>query len=126
MPVVGRFPIRSSTGASHRCPQADLSLLIVTQRVHWRSCTHRDPPIQIAETKQRDGSEPGARGRLGGPRQCLRVDILPDARQFAMSNGNDEDPVVLERLIRRFDSPRSEADDYNPVSLGYELRGLRE
>ena len=73
-----------------------------------------------------DGSGPGARGHLGGPRQCLRVDILPDARQFAMSNGNDEDPVVLERLIRRFDSPRSEADAYNPVSLGYELRGLRE
>ena len=25
-------------------------------------------PIQIAETKRRDGSGPGARGRLGGPR----------------------------------------------------------
>ena len=31
--------------------QADLSLLIATQRVHWRSCAHRDPPVQIAETK---------------------------------------------------------------------------
>src|SRR5580698_5820875 len=65
-----------------------------------------------------------ARGRLGGPRQCLRVDILPDVRQFAISNGNGEDPVVLERLIRGFDSPRSEADDHNPVSLRYELGGF--
>jgi hypothetical protein len=24
--------------------------------------------------------EPGARAHLGGPRQCLRVDILPDVR----------------------------------------------
>jgi hypothetical protein len=50
----------------------------------------------------------------------LRVDILPDVRQFAISNGNGEDPMVLERLIRGFDSPRSEADDHNPVSLRYE------
>src|ERR1700735_3215307 len=32
--------------------------------------------------------------------------------------------MVLERLIRGFDSPRSEADDHNPVSLRYELGGL--
>jgi len=70
------------------------------------------------------GSGPGARVRLGGPRQCLRIDILPDVRQFAISNGNGEDPMVLERLIRCFDSPRSEADDQNPVSLRYELGGL--
>jgi hypothetical protein len=69
-------------------------------------------------------SEPGARGRLGGPRQCLRVDILPDVRQFAISNGNGEDPMVLKRLIRGYDSPRSDADDQNPVSLRYELGGL--
>src|SRR6202521_4596410 len=68
--------------------------------------------------------EPGARGSLGGPRQCLRVDILPDVRQFAISNGNVEDPMVLERPVRGFDSPRSEADDQNPVSLRYELGGL--
>ena len=105
-------------------PQADISLLIVTQRLHWRSCTHRDPPIQIAETKQRDGSGPGARGRLGGPRQCLRVDILTDLRHFAISNGNGEDPMVLECLIRGLDSPGSEADDQNPVSLRYELGGF--
>src|ERR1700723_3753702 len=67
--------------------------------------------------------QPG-RVHLRGPRQCLRVDILPDVRQFAISNGNGEDPMVLERPIRGFDSPRSEADDQNPVSLRYELRGL--
>src|SRR6202023_2400396 len=71
-----------------------------------------------------DGSGPGARVHLGGPRQCLRVDILPDVRQFAISNGNGEDPMVLERPIRGFDSARSEADDQNPVSLRYELGGL--
>jgi hypothetical protein len=67
--------------------------------------------------------EPGARGHLGGPRQCLRVDILPDVRQFAISNGNGEDPMVLERPIGGFDSSSSEADDQNPVSLRYELGG---
>ena len=71
-----------------------------------------------------DGSGPGARGHLGGPRQCLRVDILPDLRQLAILNGDVEDPVVHELLIRGFDSPRSEADDQNPVSLRYEFRGL--
>ncbi len=61
---------------------------------------------------------------LGGPRQCLRVDILPDVRQFAISNGNGEDKMVLERPIRGFDFPRSDADDQNPVSLRYQLGGL--
>jgi len=32
--------------------------------------------------------------------------------------------MVLERPIRGFNSPRSEADDQNPVSLRYELGGL--
>ena len=71
-----------------------------------------------------DGSGPGARVRLGGPRQCLRVDILPDIRHFAISNGNGENSIVLERLIRGFDFSRSEADDQNPVSLHYEFEGL--
>jgi hypothetical protein len=31
--------------------------------------------------------------------------------------------MVLERLIRGYDSPRSEADDQNPVSLRYEFGG---
>jgi hypothetical protein len=60
---------------------------------------------------------PEARVPLGGPRQCLRVDILPDLRHFAISNGYGEDPMVLPRPIRSYDSPRSEADDQNPVSL---------
>jgi hypothetical protein len=47
----------------------------------------------------------------------LRVDVLPDPRQLAISNGDVKDPIVLERLIRAFDFPRSDADDQNPVSL---------
>jgi len=31
--------------------------------------------------------------------------------------------MVLERPIRGFDSPASEADDQNPVSLRYEFAG---
>src|SRR6202051_1993100 len=71
-----------------------------------------------------DGSGPGARVHLRGPRQCLRIDILPDVGYFAISNGNVEDPMVLELPIRGFDCPRSEADDQNPVSLRDELGGL--
>src|SRR5580693_6403050 len=82
------------------------------------------PRLQIAKTKQRDGSAPGARGRLGGPRQCLRVDILTDVRQFAILNRNVENPVVLERPVCGFDSPSSAADDQNPVPLRYELGGF--
>ena len=64
------------------------------------------------------------RVHLRSPRQGLRVDILPDLRHLAISNGNVEDPIVLERLIRGFDFPRSDADDQNPVSLRHEFRGL--
>ena len=71
-----------------------------------------------------DASGPRARVHLGSPRQCLRVDILPDVRHFAISNSNGEDPIVVERPIRGFDSPPSEADDQNPVSLRYELGGF--
>ena len=69
--------------------------------------------------------QPG-RVHLRGPRQCLRVDILSDVRQFAIPNGDGEDKVVLERPIRGFDFPRSEADDQNPVSLRHEFGGLWE
>ena len=71
-----------------------------------------------------DGSRPGARGHLGGTRQCLRVDILSDVRQPAILNGNGENPIVLERFIRGYDFPASEADDQNPVSLRNEFEGL--
>src|SRR5450631_4780674 len=54
--------------------------------------------------------QPG-RVHLRGPRQCLRVDILPDLRHLAISNGDVEDPIVLERLIRSVDFSRSDADD---------------
>ena len=49
--------------------------------------------------------------------------MLFRSRQFAISNGNGEDPMVLELPIRGFDCPGSEADDQNPVSLRYELGG---
>src|SRR6202020_1782449 len=65
-----------------------------------------------------------ARIHLGGPRQCLRVDIFPDIRHFATSNGNGENPIVLERLICGFNCPLSDADDQNPVSLRYVFGGL--
>src|SRR6202795_3059811 len=66
--------------------------------------------------------QPG-RVPLRGPREGLRVNVLPDLRQLAISNGNVEDPIVFERLIRGFDFPRSDADDHNPVSLHYEFGG---
>jgi hypothetical protein len=53
----------------------------------------------------------------------LGVDILPDIRKSAISNGNGEDPIVLKRPIRGYDSPRGDADDQNPVSLRYEFGG---
>jgi hypothetical protein len=56
-------------------------------------------------------------GHLGSPRQCLRVDVLLDFYQLAVSNFDVEDPLVLERLIRGFDFSRSDANDQNPVSL---------
>ena len=62
-----------------------------------------------------DGSGPGVRIHLGGPRQCLRVYILPDVRQFAISIGNVEDAVVFKRPIRHFDI----------CSVEYFKRGLR-
>ena len=54
----------------------------------------------------------------------MRVDILPDVRQFAISNGNGEDLMILEHPIRGFDFPRSDADDQYPVSLLHEFGGL--
>src|ERR1700733_12724622 len=77
-------------------------------RPHGRSC----PALR----------QPG-RVPLRGPRESLRVNVLPDLRHFAISNGNVEDPIVLERLIRGFDFARSDADDQNPVSLRHEIGG---
>src|SRR5882757_3644034 len=92
------------------------------RRAGWRSAA-RSPSTPDRSPRRRALRRPG-RVHLRGPRQCLRVDKLPDVRQFAISNGNGEDPIVLERLIRGFDFPLSEADDQNPVSLRYEFKGL--
>src|SRR6185312_2469624 len=56
-----------------------------------------------------DGRGRRARVRLGGPRQGLGVDILPDAGQLAVSNRDGEDPVILEQLVRGLDLPPGEA-----------------
>jgi len=62
---------------------------------------------------------------LGGPRQCLRIDVFPDVCEFSVSNGYCEDPMILESLVRRFNRPLGESDDENPISLHYELRRCR-
>src|ERR1700722_1012574 len=72
----------------------------------------------------RGGLRRPGRVHLRGARQRLRVNIFPDVRHFATANGNVEDPIVLERLIRGFDFPRSDADDQNPVSLRHEFGEL--
>jgi len=46
--------------------------------------------------------------------------------QFAISNGNGEDLMILEHPIRGFDFPRSDADDQYPVSLLHEFGGGSE
>ena len=79
---------------------------------------------QIAEDKQCDGSQLEACDRLGSPRQCLRVNILSDLRQFAILNGNVEDPIIHKCPIRRFDSPNSGADDHDSIALCDEFRRL--
>src|ERR1700730_5570063 len=67
-----------------------------------------DPPFTRPDGRRRPALRRPGRVHLRGPRQCLRVDILPDVLHFAVSNGNVEDPIVLERPIRGFDSPCSE------------------
>src|SRR3546814_682552 len=70
---------------------------------------------------------PGRSGRhLRGSRQCLRVDVLPDARQPAITDSDGEDPVVLERLARGLDLAAGEADDQHAVCLRHEFAGLHE
>ena len=48
-------------------------------------------------------------GCLGGACQRLGVDVLPDLRHLAVLNGDGEDPVIVERPIRGFNFPRSDA-----------------
>ncbi len=87
---------------------------------------HLASRIQIAEEKQREALELGGRCRLGGLRQCLRVDVLPDPRQFATYNRDVENSMVFPLFVRSFDSSSRDADDQNPVSLCYELGRLRK
>src|SRR3984885_11973898 len=83
----------------------------------------RRPPRPVASDGQRYAGPGGVHMR--GPRQCLRVYVLPDVRQPAVPDGNGEDEMVLESLVRGFDFPLSEADDQDPVSLRYEVPGFR-
>src|SRR6202046_2762746 len=91
------------------------------RRARGRSTADPPPP---PDGRRRPALGRPGRVHLRGPRQCLRVDILPDVLHFAVPNGNVEDPIVLERLIRGLDFPRSDADHQNPVSLRDEFGGL--
>lgn len=64
--------------------------------------------------------------RLRCPRQCMRIDVLPDFRHLAASYGDGEDPVVRECLVRSFDLPRRNADHENPISVRYVFRRIRK
>jgi len=50
-------------------------------------------------------------------RQGLGVDVLPDFCQFAISNGDVEDPIVLERPGGGLDLHSSDSNGQNPASL---------
>src|SRR3546814_16938261 len=70
---------------------------------------------------------PGRSGRhLRGSRQCLRVDVLPDARPPAITDSDGEDPVFLERLALGLDLAAGAADDQHAVCLHHEFAGLPE
>src|SRR5580698_3574391 len=91
---------------------------------HARGRSTADKPPAPTRCLQMPALRQPGRVPLRGPRENLRVDIFPDLRQLAISNGKVEDPIVLERLIRGFDFPRSDADDQKPVSLRHEFGGL--
>ena len=57
--------------------------------------------------------------RFGSPRQSLRVDILADVRQLAISNSDGENPVIHPNLAGGFYCSLRRADDQNPVALRY-------
>src|ERR1700724_812157 len=88
----------------------DWSYIGISLMVGHSTSAARDPRL-IHRLRRFDGRRwpalrrPG-RVHLRGPRQRLRVDILPDLCHLAVSNGDGEDPVVLERLIRGFDFSR--------------------
>src|SRR5580704_10064151 len=90
-----------------------------------RSAREADPPSAPTGGLRWPALRGARRVHMRGPRQCLRVYVLPDVRQPAVPDGNGEDEMVLESLVRGFDFPLSEADDQDPVSLRYELPGFR-
>src|ERR1700719_1035895 len=93
------------------------------RRARARSTAH--PPLPRTDGRGRPALRGPGGVHMRGPRQCLRVDVLPDIRQLAVPDGNGEDEMVLESLVRGFDFPLGEADDQDPVSLRYELPGFR-
>src|ERR1700730_8390209 len=93
------------------------------RRARRRSTAHS--PSTPTDGRSRPALRRPGRVHLRGPRQCLRVDILPDVGQSAVPDRDGEDPVVLERLVRGFDLSPREADDQDPVSLRHELPGFR-
>ena len=70
----------------------------------------------------------GRRGRVlfRGSRKSLRVDVLPNSRQLAVTDGDGPCPVVFERPLRGFDRAFRESDDHDAVSLGHELGRRRK
>lgn len=56
-------------------------------------------PVHLAHRQGQDSRHPG------GSRQCLRVDILADVRQLAVSNCESADPMILPRSLRGLSFP---------------------
>src|SRR6266700_791470 len=102
--------------------------LIVTDRdsestlaiMHSPRSADSDCRDETARWVRAAGSRPSRR-----PAPVLACRHTHGYSSLAISNGNGEDPMVLERPIRGFDSPPSGADDQNPVALRYEVGGLR-
>src|SRR6202043_237218 len=92
----------------------------------WRArgLSTADAPFARPDGRRWGALRQPGRVPLRGPREGLRVNVLPDLRHFAISNGNVEDPIVLERLMGGFDFPRSNADDQNPVSCATNSGGV--
>jgi hypothetical protein len=64
--------------------------------------------------------------RLGCSRECLRVNVLPDVRHLAISNGHGKDEIIFERPIRGLHFSPSEASHQHSVSLRDEFWRLGE
>src|SRR6202140_164311 len=78
-----------------------ISLMVGHSTGGWRARGRSTADTPSAPTRWPALRQPG-RVPLRGPREGLRVDILPDLRQLAISNGKVADPIVFARLIRGF------------------------